>query len=407
MFSFLRTSQSLWKRRLSLNPELLFYRVKLRSAVNAHRWGLPVAALGLAGGIVFYNKELVEKVVTTEPWYIPLWFMHETKPVPYAQDGSEFKDYRELMANPRRSIDAEDAVIQAIKKKVLGSNVHIGHWEGFAHPFWMTLELAAPPAGQARTYLAVSLTSIDIVTRPVLPGNVMRLNAAFHPRATAAGLQAFSTSLFSSFRSVLQPDEAVGAYKPPTLQRPPQKQSPGPKGQSTSEATDAENIEAPLLPSGVVMALHDAASIAYKTLQRELARDFFQYIPPPPRGWIVADGTVRMFGSELALIVDFRVAFDPKNFNKMLVYDLKVRNHRRRGNARVSTFQNAGRVHARPAPPAPQSPPKDERQESLPKPPGPVKPPVPAVEPPVPVETPTSEAPPKPEQGQQETQRKQ
>ncbi|KAF3927422.1 hypothetical protein ABW21_db0206630 [Orbilia brochopaga] len=383
MFSFLRTSRQLWRRRLSLNPNLLFYRVKIRSAINARRWGLPVAALGIAGGVVWFNRELVDRVVTNEPWYIPIWFMHETKPVPYAQGGPEHQEFKELMTDVNRRVTAEDAVLQAIKKRVSNSNVNIGTWEGFSSPYWMTFQLAAPPIGQARRYLAFSLRSIDLVTRPIHPGNVLRLNVAFRPRATAVSLQAFSTSLLTSFQSMLKPDQPIGGFKPPAISRPPSTSRPAPGSQSGSDSDSQENLEVPLLPSGVVMALHDAASDAHRTLQRELARDYMHNIPPPPRGWIIADGTVRLVGSDLALIVDFRVAFDPKNLNKLLVYELKARHHQRRRGLRVSTFQ-------KPSVPAPLPPPK-EPQEMLPKPT---------------VQPPASPGPPDHEQ-QQETQRKQ
>ncbi|KAF3919601.1 hypothetical protein ABW20_dc0103727 [Dactylellina cionopaga] len=363
MFNFLRTSKSLWKSRLSLNPELLFYRVRFQPSLSARRWGLPVVAVGLAGGIIYYNKDLVEKIVTKDPWHMPLWFMHPTKAEPYDQSSPELTEYKELMQDAQRRVNAESAVLQAVKQRVASSSLDIGHWEGFASPFWMTFRLANPPPGWARKYLAISSSNIEIVTRPVTPRNVMRLSVIFYPRATAAAMQAFSTSVFESMRSMFSPETPIGTYKPPTLplSKPPRETDGSEKGPP----------DVPLLPSGVVMALHEAASDAHLTLTKELSRDYVKNLPPPPRGWIVADGTVRIVGSEIAIIFDFRVAFNPKNPEQRLVYDLNPRHHTRRRGMQIKTFEKPSIP-----PPPPPRPDKQQQEQVFQKPTAPVQPPI-------------------------------
>ncbi|KAF3905525.1 hypothetical protein AA313_de0202215 [Arthrobotrys entomopaga] len=354
MFSFLRTSRSLWKSRLASNPNLGLYRVKFLPPQLSRRWGLPVAAVGLTCAMIYYNSDLVDRIVTKEPWYLPIWFMHPTDKTPYENNGPEFQEFTRLMRDGQRRVNAEGAVLHAIKQRILNSKLDIGHWEGFASPFWMVFSLADPPQGWARKYLAISLNKMEIVTRPIPPRSVMRLSVVMYPRATAAGLQAFSSSIFQSAYSAFKSDTPIGTYKPPVMER-----NPWTKPSPESEKSDKPPPSVPLLPSSIVMALHEAASNAQETLTKELARDYLKNLPPPPRGWVIADGTVRLVGTEAALIFDFRVAFNPKNYEQCIVYGLNPRHSIRRRGMRIQTFEKPS------LPPPPPQPKKQEEQKAI------------------------------------------
>ncbi|EPS40586.1 hypothetical protein H072_5561 [Dactylellina haptotyla CBS 200.50] len=315
-----------------------------------------MAAAGMTVAMLYWNKDLVDRIVTKDPWYLPIWFMHPTTAVPYEGDGPEIKEFNRLMRDPQRRVNAEAAVLQAVKKRILKSQLDIGQWEGFASPFWMTFALASPPRGWSRKYLAISLTSLDVVERPVPSGSVMRLSVVMYPRATAAGLQAFSTSIFNSVYDMFNAEKPMGAYQPPAVQR-----NPYPNSLPESDESEKQAPTVPLLPSGIVIALHEAASNAQQTLTKELSRDYLKNLPPPPRGWVIADGTVRLVGTELALIFDFKVAFNPKNNEQCLIYGMTTRHHTRRRGMRIQTFE-------KPSLPPPPPQPIKHQQPTAPQP---------------------------------------
>ncbi|KAF3206412.1 hypothetical protein TWF106_007292 [Orbilia oligospora] len=355
MFSFLRTSRSLWKSRRSQNPELRFYRVTFAPYLSFRQWGRPVVALGMAGGFVYYNSDMLEKSFSKGPFYIPLWFASSKAAPLYEVDGPEHKEYTALMRDSNRRVGAEDVVLHAVKKRVMASPLDMGQWEGFASPFWMTFRLAAPGVTWSRKNLAISFSGIEIVDRPVSNRNLMRFNCIVYPRAAALSMQSTFNSMYSSISQAVWPGEVTT----PPKTKPPQK--------SDSPKKDQQRLDVPLLPSGAIMAIHEAAEKGAITMYKELSRDFQKNAPPPPRGWIVADGTVRLVGTELVLILDFRVAFNPKNFDQHYVYELSPRHHTPRLGMNIHTFEKPGLPPPRPPPKQPQKKPQKKPQKQLQK----------------------------------------
>ncbi|KAK6330236.1 hypothetical protein TWF730_004731 [Orbilia blumenaviensis] len=412
MFSFLRTSRSLWKSRRSQNPNLRFYRVTFAPYLSLQRWGRPIVAVGMAGGFIYYNSEMLEKSFSKGPFYIPLWFASSTAAPLYEVDGPEHKDYTNLMKDTPRRVDAEGVVLQAVKKRVMASPLNMGQWEGFASPFWMTFRLSAPGVTWSRKNLAISFSGIELVDRPVSSRNVMRFNCMVYPRAAAVTMQATFSSMYNSIRQVVWPNELGPPPKPNPLRKP---ESP--------KSKDQQMLDVPLLPSGAIMAIHEAAEKGAEIMFKELSRDYRENVPPPPRGWIVADGTIRIVGTELAVILDFRVAFNPKNFDQCFVYELNPRHHCPRAGMNVHTFEKPGLPPPRPPPKQKQTQKqsqKQQQQRQIPEqeqPPPPQSPPEtePLQKPAVSVETPTvppeqqqqqPQAGPRPQQAEQEVPRK-
>ncbi|KAF3938566.1 hypothetical protein ABW19_dt0209091 [Dactylella cylindrospora] len=345
MFSFLRTSRSVRKSRLSSNPGLIFYKVKLVPG-KAQRYGLPLLGLTTTGVFLFNNSQdgSLNRLISDKPLHVPIWFVQKVNPEPYKTSGPEYKEYKEFLQDKHRRVKAETAVLNAVRRSIQNSNVDIGHFEGFAAPFWMTFSLTVPPPQFSRKYLAISLTNIEIVSRPVHPVNVARLAASLYPQALASSFYSFGLSLYNSVFSVFRTDDQLGKYKPPALQRPPASRLPKPDSDKNKDP------EIPLLPSNVVIAFNDAFSDGMTTLEREWHRDRSKNRPHPPRGWLIADGTIRLVGSELAIVVDFQVAINPKNFDQGFVYNLKARHHARRRGLMIKTFQKPSLPGDPPAP---------------------------------------------------------
>ncbi|KAK6342684.1 hypothetical protein TWF718_008077 [Orbilia javanica] len=412
MFSFLRTSRSLWKSRRSQNPNLRFYRVTFAPYLSFGRWGRPLVAVGMAGGFVYYNSDILEKSFSKGPFYIPLWFATSKAAPLYEVNGPEHQDYTSLMRDAQRRVDAEDVVLHAVKKRIWSSSVNMGEWEGFASPFWMTFRLAAPGVTWSRKNLAISFSGIELVDQPVSSRNVMRFNCAAYPRAAALTMQATFGSMYSSIRQAVWPGEVAPPPKPNPLRKP----DPPKKEQ--------QRIDVPLLPSSAIMAIHEAAEKGAATMFKEMSRDYQKNAPPPPRGWIVADGTIRLVGTELVVILDFRVAFNPKNFDQHYVSELNMRHHTPRSGMSVHTFEKPGL----PPPPTPitkhvqrqpqkEQPQLPEREQPPPPPPPSRSPPEtePLQKPTVSVEAPAvppeqqpqqPQARPRPQQAEQEVPRK-
>ncbi|KAK6505387.1 hypothetical protein TWF481_007292 [Arthrobotrys musiformis] len=406
MLSFLRTSRSLWKSRRSQNPDLRFYRVTFAPYLSFRRWGRPVVAVGMAAGFVYYNSEMLEKSFSKGPFYIPLWFASSTPAPLYEVGGPEHKDYTDLMRDAQRRVDAEDVVLHAVKKRIMASSLNMGQWEGFASPFWMTFRLAAPGVTWSRKNLAISFSGIELVDQPVSSRNVMRFNRMVYPRAAALTMQTTFGSMYNSIRQAVWPGEATPPPKPNPLVKP----DPPKKEQ--------QRLDVPLLPSGAIMAIHEAAEKGASTMFKEMTRDYQKNAPPPPRGWIVADGTVRLVGTELVLILDFRVAFNPKNFDQHYVYEMNPRHHSPRLGVNIHTFEKPGLPPPPKAPPKQKQPQKRQRQIAEREQPPPPQPPPetePLQKPAVSVEAPAvppeqqqqpSQGGPRPQQAEQEVPRK-
>ncbi|KAK6533132.1 hypothetical protein TWF281_007287 [Arthrobotrys megalospora] len=397
MFSFLRTSRSLWKSRRSQNPDLRFYRVTFAPYLSLRRWGRPIVAVGLAGGFIYYNSDMLEKSFSKGPFYIPLWFASSTAAPLYEVDGPEHQDYTSLMKDVQRRVDAEGVILHAVRDRIMASSLNMGQWEGFASPFWMTFRLAAPGVTWSRKNLAISFSGIEIVDRPVSSRNIMRFNCIVYPRAAALTMQATFGSMYSSIQQAVWPGELAPTPRP----------KPNPLRKPDPPKKEQQRIDVPLLPSGAIMAIHEAAEKGASTMFKELARDYQKNVPPPPRGWIVADGTIRLVGTELALILDFRVAFNPKNFDQHFVYELNPRHHSPRGSMSLHTFDKPGLPPTWPPPKQkqPQKQPQQQQRkisEREQPPPPPQSPPEtePLQKPAVSVETPAAP----PEQQQQQPQ---
>ncbi|RVD82868.1 uncharacterized protein DFL_007279 [Arthrobotrys flagrans] len=305
----------------------------------------------MAAGFIYYNGDVLERSFSRGPFYIPLWFATSTAAPLYEVDGPEHRDYTDLIRDAQRRVDAEDAVLHAVKKRIMSSSLNMGQWEGFASPFWMTFRLAAPGVTWSRKNLAISFSGIELVDQPVSSRNVMRFNCIVYPRAAALTMQATFGSMYNSFRQAVWPGEVGPQPKPNLLKKsdPPKK--------------DQQRLDVPLLPSGAIMAIHEAAEKGAAIMFKEMSRDYQKNAPPPPRGWIVADGTVRLVGTELALILDFRVAFNPKNFDQHYVYELNPRHHTPRLGMNINTFEKPGLPPPRPPPKQPQKQPQKQQRQ--------------------------------------------